>query len=91
MNREEAIKIISDTLDVDIRMAERVMRKLDKLGYRFVPELKVLEDEEQFATFEFEYAKKLKLPFPLGGEERDRCNREAQRDYDQKQIAEGKK
>ena len=46
---KEATTIISDTLNVDPRMAERVMGKLYKLGYRKVigkPPLNLVIDKE---------------------------------------------
>ena len=51
-----------------------------------VDKLTVLEDEESFVDYEVEYAKKLELHFPIAGEFRDACNREAQLKHTKKQL-----
>lgn len=67
------------------RVAIWLLSKLNEAGYRLIPELTLIDDEE-FVECEVEYAKENSLHFPLGGEARDICNREAQLSHTKKQL-----
>jgi len=86
MLKEKLAELVKPYIESSGFSEQDSLARVKVLLHQILNLIKVEVDKLTVVDYEVEYAKKLELHFPIAGEFRDACNREAQLKHTKKQL-----